>query len=67
MVNLTAHALLNGISLTFQRQLWPEKKPIIRSEFERTGMFPLSKTNTIQQRMGCLVYHEKTQTSERSL
>ena len=24
-----------GISLTFQRQLWPEKKPIFRSEFER--------------------------------
>ena len=24
-------------SLTFQRQLWPEKKPIFRSEFEQKG------------------------------
>ena len=27
--------LLIGNSLTFQRQLWQEKKPIFRSEFER--------------------------------
>ena len=32
------------ISLTFHRQLWPEKKPIFRSEFERKGMVPLSYT-----------------------
>jgi len=32
---------LIGNSLTFQRQLWPEKKPIFRSEFERKGTVPL--------------------------
>ena len=31
--------------LTFQRQLWPEKKPTFRSEFERKGSFiPLAYT-----------------------
>ena len=38
-VNLPAYSLLIGISLTFQSQLWPEKKPIFRSEFERTPTF----------------------------
>ena len=31
-----------GISLTFQRQLWLEKKPIFRSEFERKGTVSLN-------------------------
>ena len=42
MVNQTAYSLLIGISLTFQRQLWPEKKSIFRSEFEGKGTVPLS-------------------------
>ena len=49
-------------SLTFQRQLWPEKQPIFRSKFDRK-----SKIDTNQQRIGCLVYPEITQISERSL
>ena len=40
-VNWTAYSLLIGNSLSFQGQLWPEKKPIFRSEFERKGMVPL--------------------------
>ena len=44
MVNQTAYSLLIGISLTFQRQMWPEKKPIFCSEFERKGTVPLSYT-----------------------
>ena len=42
-VNWTAYSLLIGISLTFQRQLWPENKPIFRSEYERKGTVPLSR------------------------
>ena len=40
-VNWTVYSLLIGNSLPFQRQLWPEKKPIFRSEFERKGTVPL--------------------------
>ena len=41
-VNKTAYSLLIGISLTFKRQLWPEKKPIFRPEFEWKSIFKLS-------------------------
>ena len=60
-------------SLSVQRQLWPEKKPIFRSESKRKGTVSLfrhylkSKTITNKQRIVCLVYPEITQISERSL